>query len=86
MAESINHEEPPKQCFCNNEGERYIAVDGKSLKESRNVYSCRDYLCETCGRTFTQCHTLHIQKKYHYKMLKTEKKTRTKNVQNAVKW
>ena len=70
--------------FCDKEGERFIAIDGKSLKKSPSAWSLRGYPCEACDKIFTRCHTLHKHKKYDCKSLETEKNQR-KNVLNVVK-
>ena len=61
----------PKQEFCKEEGGRYVAIDGKSLKKSPSRWSLHDYPCDACGKTFTQCHTLHKHKRHHCKKLPT---------------
>ena len=70
MAEAVN--EPTQRRFCDREGERYIAIDGKSLKKSPSVWSLRDYTCEACGKTFTQYHTLHKHTKFREIFQKTK--------------
>jgi len=42
--------------------------------KNRQVFGFRDYHCEACRKTFTQCHSLHKHRKYHCKRLETEKK------------
>jgi len=76
MPESDNPVEPPhqvKQRFCNEAGDKDVAIDGKSLKKSPSAWSLHDYLCEARGKMFTQCYSLHKHRKYHCKMLETEK-------------
>ena len=51
---------------------KYLSIDSKTFKKSPSVWSFKDYPCEACGKTFTQCHALHKHKKYHCKMLETE--------------
>ena len=63
-----------RKCFGNKVGEKYIAINGVSLKKSPKPWSLRDYLCNACGKTFTQCHTLHEHRKFHCPNLVTEKK------------
>ena len=38
---------------------KYMPLNSKSLKKSPSVWSFRDYTCEACSKTFTQCHTSH---------------------------
>ena len=70
MAESMNRKE---LTHCEERGgKKNLSIDGKTFKKSPSVWSFKDYPCEACGKTFTQCHTLHTHKKYHCKMLETE--------------
>ncbi|KAL9975658.1 hypothetical protein ACROYT_G012841 [Oculina patagonica] len=37
---------------------KYLSIDGKTFKKSSSVWSLKDYKCEACEKTFTQCHSL----------------------------
>ena len=62
-----------KKAFCEKTEEGYIAVDGVTIKKSASVWSYRDHLCEACGKTFTQNHSLHEHKQYACKRTETQK-------------
>ena len=79
MSESDNLSEPThqvKQRFWDKVGDRCIAINAKSLKKLPSAWYLRDYLCEACGKTFTQCHSLHRHRKYHCKRLETKNSKR----------
>lgn len=77
---SIYLAEPPPQYPCyygKPVGNKFVAVDGFSLKKSLSRLSLRDYLCEACGKMFTQCHTLHEHRRFHCPNLETEELPKT---------
>ena len=55
-------------------GDKYITIDRVSLKKSPSMWLLWDYRCEACGKTFTQCHTMHEHRRYRCKNLATEKR------------